>query len=379
MKLFRRCLILFFLIFIFTMWRCATNLENTEAQNLVRGPYLQSVTESSIVICWETDIAGYGQLEHGLTDSYGYIARPSEISKRYEITLTDLEPYTTYHYRIRGNEKILTEDSTFKTSASSEQTSFNFVAYGDTRRVSGLPAFLAVIDHREVANLISSLNPDFYLHTGDLVNNGLSLAEWNEFFEIEGKVLKKMPLFPTLGNHERNSSLYFDLFHLPNNERWYSFDYGNAHFVCLQVDGYARFDRESEQYKWLKSDLAKTNKLWKFVFFHLPVYSSGPHGCSEKMIRDVREILKPIFEQYGVDIVLSGHDHTYERSLVNGVNYIVTGGGGAELYSSKCDNKYQVHFEKVHHCVLISIEGNSLTCVGIRPDGTRFDLFNLVK
>ncbi|RLC63774.1 MAG: hypothetical protein DRI01_04615 [Chloroflexi bacterium] len=120
--------------------------------------------------------------------------------------------------------------------------------------------------------------------------------------------MKASTLFPALGNHELNHANYFDLFYLPGNERWYSFDYGNAHFTCLQIDGFADYSIGSEQYNWLEQDLASTNQTWKFVFFHFPPYSSASHGSD----LNVRAALQPLFEEHDVDIVFTGHDHSYE-------------------------------------------------------------------
>jgi hypothetical protein len=179
------------------------------------------------------------------------------------------------------------------------------------------------------------------------------------------------PLFSCLGNHEYNHLNYFDLFYLPNNERWYSFDYGHAHFICLQIDGFSSYGPGSEQYSWLEHDLARAEQPWEFVFFHVPPYSSGPHGSDLQ----VRTSLHPLFVQQGVDVVFNSHDHDYERSVVDGVTYIVTGGGGAELYGKQNENEASVYFESTLHFLSISLAGDSFTSRGIRPDGAEFDPF----
>jgi hypothetical protein len=205
------------------------------------------------------------------------------------------------------------------------------------------------------------------------VEDGSSLEDWESFFEVEEDLLSDVPLFPALGNHELNHNNYFDLFHLPNNERWYSFDYGHAHFVCLQIDWFGSYGPGSEQYLWLEQDLASSQQPWKFVFFHVSPYSSGPHGSD----LGVRSALHPLFEQHGIDIVFSSHDHAYERSVVDGITYVVTGGGGAELYGRSNENEWSVYFESTWHFLSLSIAGDTLTSKGIRPDGTEFDPFVL--
>ncbi len=336
-----------------------------QAPVLSRGPYLQAVTASSIIVCWETNTPDQGAVDYGLTEDYTWTTAEETATTRHAITLTELSPYTVYHYRLKSGAQYLSEDHTFKTAAGPEQTVFRFVVLGDTRTDAAA--------HQRVADRIAILAPDFYLHTGDLVENGARADQWDTFFEVEKEPLANIPFFVTLGNHEVNHQNYFDLFYLPYNERWYSFDYGNAHFVCLEVDGYASYDPGSAQYRWLENDLASTDRAWKFVFFHIPPYSSGPHGSDARVI----EALTPLFEWYGVDLVFNGHDHDYERSVVNGVTYIVSGGGGAPLYPRKYHHPWTVYFLSALHCVEITVDGEALNSVGLRPDGTQFDPFTL--
>lgn len=219
------------------------------------------------------------------------------------------------------------------------------------------------------------LDPDFYLHVGDLVQEGGELGAWDDFFDIEGTLMSRVTIFPTLGNHERNHENYFDLFYLPHDERWYSFDYGNAHFICLQLDRYADINPGSEQYLWLQNDLANTDETWKFVFFHFPLYSCGPLGPD----LGARAALHPLFVQYDVDVTFTGHDHNYQRFTVDDVTYIVTGGGGGawELSLSGC-NPRPASWQESAHVVKVSVTGNVLDSVGIRTtDGSQFDPFTL--
>jgi hypothetical protein len=340
----------------------------TQAVALTRGPYLQSVTTDSVIIVWDTDQLATSRVDYGPTTTYGLGVNSIVPVTHHALTLTVPHPYSIYHYQISSNGQYLGGDNTFRTAAPPAQTAFSFVALGDTQT--------GTTTHRSLVNRMVDLAPDFVLHTGDLVNNGKNAEEWTEFFTIEHDLLRQSPLFGALGNHERNSKYYFDAFHLPNNERWYSFDYGDAHFIALEIDGYARYTRGSAQYTWLENDLANTDRLWKIVFFHYPPHSSGKHGGNTS----VRNALGPLFAHYGVDLVFNGHDHGYERSIADGTTYIVTGGGGGLLYKERPDrNPYSVYFFSSHHYVSASIDGGTLVSVGIRPDGKLFDLFTLYK
>ena len=339
--------------------------EPTETITWTRGPYLQSVTTDSVIVVWDTLELATSHVNYGPTVTYSLSVNSILPVTHHAMTLTNLAPYTVYHYQVSSNGYVLGGDNAFRTAAPLTQAAFSFVALGDTRT--------GHVAHQGVINRVVALAPDFVLHTGDFVADGGSAAEWSTFFEIERDLLRQSPLFGTPGNHELNSDLYFDAFHLPGNERWYSFDYGNAHFVALQIDGYADYAPGSAQYAWLENDLAAADERWKIVFFHWPPYSTGAHGS----YKPVRYALGPLFARYGVDLVFNGHDHDYERSIADGVTYVVTGGGGAPLRGQVGDGPYSQYFASVHHCVSIAVDGGTLTVAGVQPDGTLFDPFTL--
>ena len=330
---------------------------------LVRGPYLQSVAAHSIVVVWETGSPSQGEVVVGETEAYGLRAANPAVEARHAVTLTGLAPYTLYHYRVESEGAPLSADATFRTAAGPGQADFTFVVFGDTRTQHQF--------HRAVVERIRALAPDFVLHTGDLVADGHQAGEWGIFFEIERELLARVPLFTVLGNHEHDSPLYFDLFYLPGNERWYAFDYGNSRFVCLEVDGVARFQPGSEQYTWLEQALATNTQPWLFVTFHVPPYTS----VEDSMEDDVRGALVPLFERYGVDVVFSGHKHNYERNEVNGVTYLVTGGGGAPLYAIDEQEPAQAAFTLDYHLVRVEIHGDHLKATVISDEGEVLDEF----
>jgi len=351
--------------------------------SLIRGPYLQWVRPDSITIAWETIDEVDSVVEYGPTAAYGSTATDCDWTTHHEVTLTGLNPYTVYHYRIRSSGQVFpdgSKDHTFKTAAGPGQTSFTFAVLAETQ--SGIPPGhfdryrdSADRDHPRSAAKIQAINPDFYLHAGGLVFNGSDLAAWDDFFHFEGNLMSNVTLFPALGESEGAHYNYFRIFHLPNNERWYSFDYGNAHFVCLQIDGQGNVNPGSEQYQWLESNLANSDKPWKFVFFHYPPYSYGPVGSKP----EARPVV-PLFAKYGVDMVFSANDRNYQRFVVDGVTYIVTGGGAA--YTGKLTGGSEfppVFMERTKHVMRITINGNTLSSVAYRLDaeGSEMDPFTL--
>jgi len=338
----------------------------TPAGTLTRGPYLQSPAFNSIVIVWETDRPMPGEVIYGMGGAYDQRAVSTATGRRHEVTLQGLTAGAEYGYWIASLGYPLAEAGSFRTAPSAEAASFTFAAFGDTR--SGHEA------HRRVADAMLTTLPDFALHTGDLVAYGSQASEWDRFFEIEGGLLANVPLFPSPGNHEQDAARYFDAFVLPGNERWYTFEWGNARFVSLQIDAIAPFGKQSEQVQWLEATLAANTQPWLIVWFHLPPFDSN---TKTDLSSAVRTNLVPLFERYRVDLVLSGHSHNYQRSSVNGITYVVTAGGGAELNPLRTASpELEVGFVG-HHFVRFRIVGTALTAQAITPAGDVVDEFTL--
>jgi predicted phosphodiesterase len=305
------------------------------------------------------------RVRYGETSDYGTNVAETQIVKQHSIKITGLKTDKTYHYRIRCAGVDFTGDLKFHTAVGGNSP-FDFVVYGDTQ-------FNHYV-HTTVVNRARALKPNFIIHVGDLVNNGMDASEWSEFFQIEGDLLTGVPLYPTLGNHENGSQHYFRVFHLPGNERWYSFTYGNARFVSLQIDERTNYSQGSEQYRWLKKTLAENTKPWLFVYFHVPVYTAMSEGPDELKIR---ENLVPLFEQYGVNMVFTGHHHNYQRSRAKGITYIVSGGGGGPLMADIHPDKYLIKHKIEHHLISIKIDGKNLSASVQNISGKQIDSFSI--
>lgn len=338
----------------------------TPVGSLTRGPYLQSPASDSIVIVWETDRPMPGEVFYGLGGAYDQQAVSTATGRRHEVTLGGLKPGTAYGYWIASLGYPLAQAGSFRTAPPAEAAAFTFAAFGDTR--SGDKA------HRRIADAMLAVLPDFALHTGDLVAYGSQASEWDRFFEIEHGLLASVPLFPSPGNHEQNASRYFDAFVLPGNERWYTFDWGNARFVSLQIDAIVPFGKRSEQVQWLEATLAANTQPWLIVWFHLPPFDSY---TKTDLSSAVRTNLIPLFERYHVDLVLSGHSHNYQRSNVNGITYIVTAGGGAELNPLPAAGPELEAGFSGNHFVRFQIDGTALTAQAISIEGEIVDEFAL--
>jgi len=247
---------------------------------------------------------------------------------------------------------------------SQQSLSAPIIIYGDSRTDHQT--------HQKIVNEIIKVKPSLVFHAGDLVENGSIPDQWVTFNEIVSDLMEIAEFYPALGNHENNSLLYFDNFILPNNERWYSVEKDNLHFIVL--DSNSDCNMGSEQYLWLEDDLQNINENIKFVIaiFHYPPFSTGSHDEDEKSLK---QTIVPLFEQYRVNIVFNGHDHDYERSLCNNIYYIVTGGGGAPLYDQAQTSSYSQLFIKAYHFCKLFLINNQLIIEVYDIDSNLIDRF----
>jgi hypothetical protein len=209
-------------------------------------------------------------------------------------------------------------------------------------------------------------NPEFYLNSGDLVGTGSSQLDWDAFWGIVGPKSNDTVYFPSIGNHDLPGTLYLQYFSLPGYERYYTFDYSNAHFIVLDTN--IAYNNGSAQNDWLRNDLDAADDWaeWIFVFYHHPPYSSGSHGSSI----NVRQTLNPILEQHNVTAVFNGHDHCYEHAEPgNGIHYFVTGGGGAPLYAVGT-SWFTTYSESTHHYIILDVNDNITLIRAYRDDDT---------
>jgi acid phosphatase type 7 len=337
----------------------------------VKQPYLQSLTDATVIVHWETSTSQTGKVQYGLTSSYGSEVSHSNSAVDHELTLTGLQMDTLYHYRaISGSDTSV--DATFHSSVSANRP-FRFFAFGDDRSDSA--------SHQSVVNrmLAASPLPNLAVNVGDLTYDGSATA-FRTFFNVEAGLMRRLPMYPTPGNHDvSNMTNWLRYLALPNNERWYTVRYGNSAFHCIDV--YSTYTPGSSQYNWLVSELqadsANPDIQHIFVWFHDPPYTTNAGHSSNTT---VRSYLCPLFERFHVAITFQGHNHCYEHSLVNGVHYILTGGGGAPLYTSwNAAQPWTVYREATFEAVVVDVSGDTVKSVGIKPSGARFDSLLLVQ
>jgi hypothetical protein len=398
-------------------------------------PYIQPGAASSrlvegkesLVIAWQTNgtLADY-VMEYGSTQNLerkGTITRQERLSAERKVgerifnhaaTLSNLHLNSHYRYRVLLEGQTLLEG--YFTTRKPRGAKTRFVAFGDNS--------YGDISDRAIAYQTYKARPDFVMNTGDNVYEGGLDNEYSRYFfpvynaeqagqRLGAPVLRSMPFYTVIANHDINGKdddgypiadfnkavdglAYYTNFYLPTNgpkptrptptsgpsaalssflacagPRFpntanYSYDYGDAHFLCLDSNTYVDAT-DAALHSWIAADLSGTDAAWKFVVYHHPAFNAGLSHYAEQHMR----VLSPIFEQHGVDLVLHGHEHTYQRTrplrfaptdtagashiagkkrLVpgkfsidrkfdgktvtkpDGILYITTGAGGKELY-----------------------------------------------
>ncbi len=319
-------------------------LSGSTGATVTRGPYLQTGTPTSAIVRWRTDVGTdsrvrYGTAPESLTGSADGAAGVTE----HTVTVTGLSPNTLYYYSVgTATEALAGGDAThfFRTHPiAGTSVPTRVWVLGD----SGTANASAAAVRNAYATFTGTRATDVWLMLGDNAYETGTDAEYEAaVFDMYPGFLRQAFLWPTLGNHDTAGSSsppaslpYYQIFNLPVNgaaggiasgtEDYYSFDYGSIHFVCLDS---MTSDRSptGPMATWLTNDLAATTQEWLIAYWHHPPYSKGSHNSdTETQLVEMRQNMLPILEDYGVDLVLTGHSHSYERSFLIDGHYGTSG------------------------------------------------------
>lgn len=421
--------------------------------DLIRGPYLQMASPTSMTVRWRTNVYDRSRVKYGeQKDKLTFEAVDSTLVNEHIVALKGLKPSTKYYYTI-GNLADTTlqgdDENYFYTfpEKGSEQV-LRIAGFGDCGNNSA--------NQRNVRDQVIKYLGNNYLNAwilmGDNAYSDGTDAEFQaKFFNIyKDNLLKKYPLYPVPGNHDYhdfnsasskddNKMAYYQNFSVPtkgeaggvasNTESYYSYDIGNVHFLALDSYGPDNlgthiYDEMGEQAEWVKKDLkANKNKKWVVAYFHHPPYTKGSHDSdTESLLVKIRENFIKILEEGGVDLVLCGHSHVYERSKLikgyygkeadydakkyeissstalydgsknsmpyvksatdtKGTVYVVSGSAGA-LGGNKATYPHDAMFysnNAVGGAVMLEIQGNTLELKWISSDGIIHDHFTMMK
>ncbi len=308
------------------------------AATLTRGPYLQSQTPQSVTLRWRSDVATDSVVRYGA--SVGSLTSTASVAgsrTEHAVTVTGLSPDQQYFYSVGSTTETLAGDDANHFFATAPTTGVvkntRIWVLGD----SGTANANAASVRDGYVGYTGARGQEMIIMLGDNAYPDGTDSEYQAaVFDMYPNTLRNTVLWSTLGNHDGHtadsaseSGPYYDIFDFPRNgeaggvpsgtEAYYSFDYGNIHFVCLES---YETDRSTSgaMLTWLETDLQANTLPWVVAFWHHPPYTKGSHDSdTEGRLMDMRQNALPILEQYGVDLVLGGHSHSYERSyLIDG-------------------------------------------------------------
>ncbi len=330
------------------------------AQTVIRGPYLQSPTENTIVIKWRTDVPTNSKVQYGTSlSNLDMVATSNGSNTEHTITLTNLTPSTTYYYAVGNSTSQLTtpsESYRFKTNpipgiaVPTRVWAIGDFGKGNAEQVAVKNSYMQYDD---------SSKTDVWIWLGDNVYNDGTDAEYQQkLFQLNGfsNVFNWLPFWPSPGNHDYNTvweesaffgipysnidfedhqGPYFEMVHVPTQaeaggypsqyELFYSFDYGDVHFLSLNSEVYdftQTFSGINQMKQWIEQDLMQNTRTFTIAYFHQPPYSKGSHDSDapeELVMKAMRERVIPLLEEYDIDLVICGHSHVFERSkLIHG-------------------------------------------------------------
>ena len=357
-----------------------------------RGPYLNIGTSSSMVVKWRTTNATDSKVYYGSTPGlWTFTATNTAFSTNHEVNITGLTPSTIYYYAVGSTGTVLSAanfQTYFKTSpVIGTKGNYKFWVVGDagtgsSNQTSARNGFLSYTSNSQV---------DGWMWLGDNAYDGGFDSEYqsNVFTNSTyANELKRIVVWPSPGNHDYNNNIpfspspaYFDIFTLPTNaeaggvasntEAYYSYNYGNVHFIALDSYDQGRGTTDPMAV-WLTADLLANTQPWVIAYWHHPPYTKGSHNSDNSNfldgeLVDMRQNILPILENGGVDMVLNGHSHCYERSFLIDAHYGNSGSfnathikdGGSGSYPVACPYQKQTAVSKAHKGTVYTVCGCS--------------------
>lgn len=350
------------------------------------------------------------QMRTGHYMRYGGLFDGDRKTQVHEVHVCGLDANTQYFYKV-GGAGVWSDVYDATTSPEIGDTgTWRFAVTGDSRNDTQILA--------EVQKAVADNGVDLQLFSGDAVVLGPNQSEWDDFFEASTgdfsvqDIFARVPFMVANGNHDNLTVNYVAQFAVPQasrsagakaqGEEFYSFDYANAHFVFLNDTPNTR--ATGEQAEWLRDDLAavdRTKTPWVFVTHHQPAYSCSTNHGSDL---DIRQAWQPIYDQFEVDVVWTGHDHDYERSKPirgfqtgsvdgnlaetagngvpvkgSGTIYVVAAGAGAPLYGVDPSCFHTLKTESTRNYVIVEIEDTTMRYTAYRLDGSVLDEFSYTK
>jgi predicted phosphodiesterase len=338
--------------------------EEREPQPLVVGPYAMVVGVTDALVAFRHSGRVRPIVEWESEDGARGSAPTTREDDLYSAVLRDLPRGQRVTYRVLVDGKELARGS-LRASRPADQPKFRFAAFGDTRTNHQV--------HRAVIESVAREDIDFFLHTGDMVERGGKPEQWKTFFQIERELMARAPIVPAIGNHDLGNRGYYERYFFldtwSNGRSYFVTDWGNLRVISLDVTIIC--ERRCSQYIAVEKALsegAAADKLM-VMFLHNPPYSSGAHGSNMRL----REVLGSLAKRYGVELVITGHDHNYERTKpMDGTTYVVSGSAGAPV-RPVLPSDFTASARTEPHYLLVDVDVNHLALRAVNLRGEVFD------
>jgi len=335
------------------------------------GPYLVMMAPGQLAVVVQHDLQTPPSVRWRLqsqtssTSSQGGEVQAKQIDGLWLAMLEGLPLDTPLVYEV-SSEVGTTAPIAFR-AGRSRNTPFSFTAFGDTRTGHKV--------HRALIAAMAREPVEFVVHSGDLVETGGVKSQWELFFQIESPLIAGRPLFAAVGNHDNSQRLHYRRYFLSDQiaqgNRYFYQDWGDVRVVIMDSEIEARAG--SEQYAFVEATLKDGAKkgMIMLLALHYPPYSSGAHGST----LEIREVIGDLAPKYGVELVLAGHDHNYERTKrIDGVTYMVAASGGAPIRRLR-PSWFSAAVRTEPHFVIFDVERGSLVGRAVNLNGETFDSF----
>lgn len=353
-------------------------------------------SRSSRMIMWQADAAEDFLLEYKLVGEDA--AHFSEVERNdliYHCALEGLKPASLYKFRIIAGERA----TPWQNLRTAGDGAFQMIIFSDSQ-----------CEHYEVwqrtANAAAESFPDaeIFLVNGDLVDNGEADYQWRAFFNVAEKIFHERVFAPVMGNHECYGvdwfnalpTGYLNQFELPDNDAknlggyFYSFDYGAAHFFVLNTQ-FAELNKfkpklkDAQEY-FFRRDAAQVNRPWKIVFMHKDIYDYG-----QDKFNDIADKFCELFDELEIDLVFTGHLHTYRnrgkifarKKSARGTTYILCGRAGDQKYTEPVSAIDDVTYKNLRgepeSFIVLDVSATEINLLARTVDGEVLDRFTIRK
>jgi len=352
------------------------------APRIVKGPYVTAVSDTTADVRLELDAPSAVTLQVVRERAPATLRKVVDGASRtlHGVHLTGLDAGKPYIVGVSlgPTQGPIVGEVDLKTSPRPEDGgSTHFIVYGDDRSDPDT--------HAGVARLMGQIPSDFLVNTGDIVADGASSSDWQSFFDVEAPLLREHPIFLCIGNHElyddeagANFARYFGFAGPGGAPRPYGTErMGDVRFFFLN----GMHDWSSgEERDWLEHELSRADAepglVWRMVVVHHGPWSSGPHGPNKRLLdAHIPELLAA----HKVDLVLSGHDHIYERGDAGGTKYLISGGGGAPVYKLGPPTPTTRKAESSYHFIEVTTTTTDLRIITHRAEGSIIERCGFAK